>query len=76
MENTMPRVTTPKVLLALSPTATATALGLHTDVIAEAIRDRKLIVRQVGAKRRIWVGDIEQFFKSLPEATKRRSRDV
>jgi hypothetical protein len=61
----------PLVFLALSPAATATALGVNYGrVIAPAIASGALIVRQCGAKRRIAVfgdGGIQQYFESLPQ---------
>lgn len=57
--------------LALSPAATARACGLHGRVVAEGILTGALIVRQIGAKRRILVGGeggIDQWLRSFPIA--------
>lgn len=60
----MPRQTKhPIVYLALSPAALAGALGLEPRVIHEAILLGHLTPRQIGSKRRIWVGDAEQWFR-------------
>jgi hypothetical protein len=68
----MPRNTTrPEIMLALSPTDTARALGIRLERVREAIRDRKLIVRKLGMKHRISVRDIEQWFQSWPEVTQK-----
>jgi hypothetical protein len=73
----MPRRTTPtsiEAILALSPAATARALGVRTERVKEAIRDRKLIVRKLGMKHRIAVfgkGGIQEWFESWPEVTPR-----
>ena len=69
----MPRVTkNPIVLLALSPAATATALGIRADEVAAGIASGALPVYVRGLKRRILVSDVEAFVRSWPKPTKRK----
>lgn len=68
----MPRATkNPIVILALSPAATATALGIRPDQVAKAIADKLLRVRRIGVRTRILTSDIEKWVLSWPEPTKR-----
>jgi hypothetical protein len=60
------------MLLALSPAATATALGIRPDQVAQAVRDGLLPVHRIGAKTKIWVGDIEKWFRSFPAPAAKR----
>jgi hypothetical protein len=72
----MPRTPTRpvEIMLALSPQDTARSLGIRAEKVRDAIRDRKLIVRKLGMKRRIAVfgdGGIQQWFQSWPEVTQK-----
>lgn len=52
----MPRnLTPPEALLALSPSATARALGIRPERVQEAIDAGHLVSRQIGVRRRIMV---------------------
>jgi hypothetical protein len=63
----MPRNSTrPEAVLALSPTATARALGIRYDRVAAAILAGALTVRVCGGKQRIAVREIEKWFLSWP----------
>ncbi|SDI54226.1 MULTISPECIES: helix-turn-helix domain-containing protein [Bradyrhizobium] len=69
----MPRVATrPEVYLALSPAATATALGISYSHVRDAINEGVLPVYVVGVKHRIHVSDIERFLRSFPSPAKRK----
>lgn len=72
----MPRVTkNPQVYLALSPAAVATALDIRADEVASAIAEGKLIVRQIGIKRRIAVfgeGGVQEWFESWKQIKPKR----
>jgi hypothetical protein len=74
----MPRNTTaPVIHLALSPSATARALGIRDERVSEAIDAGHLIVRQLGTKRRIAVfgpGGIQEWFLSWPRAARKVPR--
>jgi hypothetical protein len=71
----MPRATkTPVVYLALSPAATATALGIQPRQVYDAIENGDLPVFLIGIKRRILVSHIERWVLSWPQPTKRRYR--
>jgi hypothetical protein len=71
----MPRVTKhPDVFLALSPAATATALGIRPDEVADAIDDGSLPVFVKGIKRRILTADIEQWVRSWPQIKPKKER--
>ncbi len=70
----MPRNTPPKVLLALSPHASARALGIsYARLLADGINTGALTVHACGAKRRILIREIEAWLKTWPVATKRKS---
>ena len=70
----MSRVTQrPVVILALTASATATALGIKPAAVFAAIEDGTLPVYQIGAKRRILTSDIEAWVRSWTRKyTKRR----
>jgi hypothetical protein len=69
---TMPRVSTrPTILLALSPNATATALGIRPEEAQRAIRDGLLPVYRMGVKSKILTADIETWVRSWPKPMKR-----
>ena len=69
---TLPRNTTmPEALLALSPSATARALGIRPERVQEAIEQGHLTVRQIGVRRRIAVTDIMTWFESWPVAKRK-----
>ena len=71
----MPRPTKhPAVFLALSPAATATALGISPAQIAAAIAAGDLIVRACGTKRRILVADIEHWVRRSWKPAKQPKR--
>jgi excisionase family DNA binding protein len=63
--------TTSPAPLALSPVEAATALGVHRRKIFEAIRSGELSAHRIGAASRIWIADIEAWFRKLP-LTKRK----
>jgi helix-turn-helix protein len=68
----MPRnTTTPEAILALSPSATARALGVRAERVQEAIDAGHLVVRQIGVKRRIAVSDIMTWFSTWPIAQRK-----
>jgi hypothetical protein len=73
----MPRNTTmPEAILALSPSATARALGIHPRHMTDAIDQGLLIVRQIGTARRIAVfgkGGVQEWFSSWPIAKRKVS---
>jgi hypothetical protein len=75
----VPRNTTlPEYILALSPSATARALGIHPERVAAAIDAGDLIVRQCGTKRRIAIfgkDGIQAWFESWPVAKRKVSHD-
>ncbi|WP_456796832.1 helix-turn-helix domain-containing protein [Bradyrhizobium sp. USDA 4473] len=59
----------PRVYLALSPTQTATALGLHTDVVYAAIRNGELgPLYQHGSKNRLLASDVEAWVRGWKTA--------
>jgi len=70
----MPRVTkNPEMFLALSPAATATALSIRPDEVADAIKSGALgPVFMMGIKRRILVADVERWVRSWPQPKKRK----
>ncbi|HLZ06268.1 MAG TPA: helix-turn-helix domain-containing protein [Bradyrhizobium sp.] len=71
----MPRVSKhPVVYLALSPAATATALGIRPERVRDAIEKGEISIRQIGAKKRLLVSDIETWVRSWRQPTKRQSR--
>jgi hypothetical protein len=71
----MPRAQTrPEIILALSPTATARALGIRAERVEAAVLAGQLTVRMIGGKRRISVRDIEAWFQTFPVATRKVSR--
>lgn len=68
----MPRNSTkPEIMLALSPSATARALGIRYDRVAEAISLGALTVRVLGGKQRISVEEIQKWFQSWPRKVPR-----
>jgi hypothetical protein len=75
-EPIMPRASTPpEIVLALSPSATARALGVNYErVILPAIDAGLLTVRMCGPKRRISVANIQAWFETWPQATKRKRK--
>jgi hypothetical protein len=73
----MPRHTkNPAVYLALSPAATATALGIRPDQVADAIEKELLPVFMIGIKRRILVSHIERWVLSWPKPRPRKKRKM
>jgi len=68
MDAVMPRPVQPEMLLALSPQQAAAALGLHVSHIYTALRERRLVARMYGSKRRILVRDLIAWWESWPEA--------
>jgi excisionase family DNA binding protein len=64
----VPRKVQPQCKLALSPTQSAAALGVHVSVVYEALRNRRLVARMYGTRRRIAVRDLLEWHDSLPEA--------
>jgi hypothetical protein len=73
----MPRATkNPIVYLALSPAATATALGIKASEVADAIDSDALPVFVKGVRRRILVSHIERWVLSWPQPAKRKPRKV
>lgn len=65
----MPRRVSTEIMLALSPTEAARALGIRVERINQAVRDRKLIVRRIGVRHKIAVGGpggLQEWFSSLP----------
>jgi hypothetical protein len=72
----MPRTPTPpKVLLALSPSQAAAAIGLsYARLLADGIETGALTVRCCGTKRRILTSEIEAFVRSWPIAPKRKRK--
>lgn len=71
----MPRQTKhPKVFLALSPAAVATALCIAPRKVYEAIADEKLPVFVNGLSRRILVSDLEHWVRSWPQIKPKRKR--
>jgi hypothetical protein len=74
----MPRASTrPEIILALSPSATARALGIRYERIMDAIDAGQLVVRQVCGKKRIPVfgpRGVQEFFDGFPEATRKVPR--
>jgi len=53
----------PIVFLALSTNGVAQALGIHPRHVAAAIVAGDLEVRTIGVSRRIWVGDVEKWYR-------------
>jgi plasmid maintenance system antidote protein VapI len=75
----MPRRVTTEIMLALSPTEAARALGIRAERINEAVRDRKLIVRRIGIRHKIAVfgaGGLQEWFSSLPIVEPKPKRKV
>jgi hypothetical protein len=71
----MPRVTkSPVVYLALSPAATATALGVRPEVIKKAIESGALKVYRSGTKSRCLVSDIEALVRSWPAPVSKKRK--
>jgi excisionase family DNA binding protein len=70
----MPSPVTPTSLIAVSPQQAAAALGLHVECIYEALRDRRLVARMYGTKRRIAVSDLIDWQRSWPEAAPPKAR--
>jgi len=62
----------PRVFLALSPAAVATALGVRPDEVATAINDGLLPVHVMGLKRRVHVSDVERWFRSWKQINPKR----
>jgi hypothetical protein len=66
----MPRNSTrPEAILALSPSATARALGIRSERVADALDQGLLVARQSGVRKRIAVfgkGGIQEWFESWP----------
>lgn len=68
----MPRNTTlPEAILALSPSATARALGIRPERVREAIDEGHLVVRQIGVRKRIAVSEIMTWFESFPQSKRK-----
>jgi hypothetical protein len=71
----MPRNTTrPEIMLALSQSATARALGIRPERVRDALDAGQLVARQLGAKIRIPVfGErgIQAWFDSWPVAKRK-----
>jgi len=68
----MPRNSQPMIMLALSPSATARALGVNYErAILPAIASGALgPVYSLGAKHRLLVSDIERWVRSWPQQSK------
>ena len=68
----MPRNSTrPEIMLALSPSATARALGIRYERVSAAIDAGLLTVRMCGEKQRIAVQEIQNWFQSWPRKVPR-----
>jgi hypothetical protein len=73
----MPRVATrPVCYLALSPNASAVALGIRPEQIREAIDAKLLPVHRIGAKTKILVTDLENWVRSWPAPKSKKRRKV
>lgn len=70
----MPRNSTkPVIMLALSISASARALGIRSEDIQTALENGSLVCRSFGARRRIAVfgeGGLQAWFESWPRYTK------
>jgi len=65
----MPRATTkPEIMLALSPTATARALGIPVRHVTAALDSGALFARVCGNRKRISVVCIQNWFETWPLA--------
>jgi hypothetical protein len=74
-EITMPRPQkNPEIFLWLSPAMTATACGVSTAVVRQAILDKKLFIRKIGMKHKISVANIADWYASLPEVEPRKRK--
>jgi hypothetical protein len=67
-----------ELYLWLSPAMVATACGLSTAVVRQAILDGKLIVRKIGMKHKVSVANVADWYETLPriEPKKRKSHAV
>ena len=70
----MPRKQVPQCYLALSPMQVSAALGIRHDYTKQAIREGVLEVKQIGAKQKIWLADVEKWFRSWKQPTAPRAR--
>jgi hypothetical protein len=71
------KIKKPPMILALSPNGVATALGIRSEQVYEAIQKGELIVRVKGIRRRVLIKDVEAWVeKTWPEAPKRKNRKV
>jgi hypothetical protein len=68
------RIKNPVVYLALSPAATATALGIKAQRIYDAVDSGALPVYCIGPRRKILVSDTERWVRSHERATKRKRK--
>jgi hypothetical protein len=59
-------------VLALSPAATALALGVPVRRVREALDSGELDAFQDGPRVRIWIEDTARWFKSWPRAKRKR----
>jgi hypothetical protein len=59
-------------VLALSPSATALALGVPIRRVREALDTGELEALQDGPRVRIWIEDTTRWFKSWPKAKRKR----
>jgi hypothetical protein len=65
---------TVEIYLWLSPAMVATACGLSTAVVRQAILDKKLIVRKIGMKHRLSVANVQAWYETLPEVEPRKRK--
>jgi hypothetical protein len=74
----VPRATTrPEIILALTASSAARALGIRAERIQAALDQGLLVARQCGARKLIPVfgeGGIQEWFESWPVAKRRVSR--
>jgi hypothetical protein len=66
----------PEMLLALSPNAVATALGIRNEQVQAFVNSGALPVYRCGTKSKILIADVETLVRSWPQTTKRRKRKV
>jgi hypothetical protein len=72
----MPRATEPPVLLALSSSQAALALGIGIERVYDALRTGELVAYQPSANRRkILVPDLLAWARSWPEAPKPKMKE-
>jgi len=71
----MPKPVQPVLILALSPQEAAAALGIHVSHIYRALRERRLVARMYGSKRRISVKQLLKWFETWPEAPLAKTKE-